>query len=155
MKLRLAAAEDAPMLAEVHARAFDASWTAPDIARLMEIMGGFAFLAEDDDEDGGLVGFLLARAIGGEAEVLTLAVAPWARRRGVAAALVEAAAEAAAVGGAGALFLEVATDNAAAIALYEGRGFEQAGLRRGYYRRGAGPAADALILRRTLNRPPA
>ena len=101
MKLRLASAEDAPTLAEVHARAFDASWAAPDIARLMDIMGGFAFLAEEE----GVVGFLLARAIGGEAEILTLAVAPWARRRGVGAALVAAAAEAAAAREADALFL--------------------------------------------------
>ncbi len=112
MKLRLACADDAPILAEVHARAFDASWTAPDIARLMDIMGGFAFVAE---ARGRPIGFLLARAIGGEAEILTLAVAPWARRRGVGAALVEAAAEAALQREAGAVFLEVAADNPAAL----------------------------------------
>ena len=151
MKLRLASAEDAPILAEVHARAFDASWAAPDIARLMDIMGGFAFLAEEE----GVVGFLLARAIGGEAEILTLAVAPWARRQGVGAALVAAAAEAAQAREAEALFLEVAADNAAALALYEQLGFERAGLRKAYYGRGDRPAEDALILRRTLNRPPA
>jgi ribosomal-protein-alanine N-acetyltransferase len=149
MRVRFAAPEDAEALAAVHAQAFDASWTAPDIARLMQIMGGFALIAEDD----GIIGFVLTRAIGGEAEILTLAVAPWARRKGVGAALVDAAAGQAAVLGAGALFLEVAADNEAARAVYRRTGFEEAGLRRAYYARPGSPAMDALVLRRALNSP--
>lgn len=147
MKLRAAAAEDAERLASVHARAFDASWTAPDIARLMQIMGGFALVAEEDD----VIGFILARTMGGEAEILTLAVAPWARRKGVAAALVEATATRARALGAGALFLEVAADNQAARGVYRRAGFEEAGLRRAYYARSGAPAMNALVLRRVLN----
>ena len=78
---------------------------------------------------------------------------PQARRRGIGAALVEAAALEAARLGATTLFLEVATDNPAALALYERSGFEQAGRRRGYYAREGQPPADALVLRRPLNRP--
>ncbi len=99
MRLRYATTEDVEALADVHAKAFDAAWTASDIGRLMTIMGGFALIAEAD----GIVGFILARAVGGEAEVLTLAVAPWARRQGVAAALVEGAAARASASGAKAL----------------------------------------------------
>jgi ribosomal-protein-alanine N-acetyltransferase len=153
VKLRAASETDAPALAQVHARAFDASWAAEDIARLMAIMGGFAFIAEAADEDGGgIIGFILARAVGGEAEILTLAVAPWARRKGVGLALVGVAAEEAVRRGAAALFLEVAADNSAAIALYRAAGFEEAGFRRGYYARSGAPHADALVLRRPLNR---
>ena len=151
MKLRYAAAEDAEALADVHAKAFDAAWTAPDIARLMMIMGGFALIAETD----GIVGFILARAIAGEAEILTLAVDPIGRRAGVGRALVEAAAVQARAGGADCLFLEVAADNEPALALYNSAGFEQAGSRRAYYRREGSPAGDALVLRRALNTPPA
>ncbi len=147
MKLRFASAEDAGLLEEVHAKAFDSSWTAEDITRLMQIMGGFALLAEDH----GVVGFILTRTVGGEAEILTLAVAPWARRRGVGAALVDGAAEEAARRGARTLFLEVAKDNAAALALYLAAGFEQAGFRRAYYSRPGAPSEDALVLRRLLN----
>jgi ribosomal-protein-alanine N-acetyltransferase len=50
------------------------------------------------------------------------------------------------------LFLEVADDNPAALALYEGSGFEQAGRRRAYYARPDARRADALVLRRPLNR---
>ena len=49
------------------------------------------------------------------------------------------------------MFLEVAVDNPAAIALYQAAGFVPAGRRRGYYRRQGADAMDALVLRRTLN----
>jgi ribosomal-protein-alanine N-acetyltransferase len=151
MKLRFASGDDAPALEAVHARAFDSSWTAADIERLMQVMGGYALLAEDPEE--GPVGFILARTMAQEAEILTLAVAPWARRRGVAGTLVEAAAGEAARRGARAMFLEVAADNEAALGLYLAAGFARAGLRRAYYARAGGPSADALVLRRALNTP--
>jgi len=150
VNLRFASAEDADALAEVHARAFDTSWSAPDIARLMQIMGGFALISLDDA--GAITGFILARSMAREAEILTLAIAPWARRQGVASALVEAAAAEALVRDADSLFLEVASDNPAALALYERAGFERVGQRRAYYMRTGGPSMDALVLRRTLNR---
>jgi ribosomal-protein-alanine N-acetyltransferase len=152
VRLRLAFAEDAPALEAVHARAFDASWTAADIERLMRILGGFALIGEGDDREA--VGFILARTMAEEAEILTLAIAPWARRQGVASALVEAAAAEAGRRGAQAMFLEVAADNAPALGLYQRLGFAQAGLRRAYYARPGGPSADALVLRRTLNSVP-
>ena len=148
MTLRFAGIDDAEALEAVHSRAFDRSWTAPDIARLMQIMGGFALISEDVD---GPTGFILARVIAGEAEILTLAVAPWARRQGVGLVLVEAAAAEAARQGAAAMFLEVAADNPAALGLYQRAGFEHAGQRRAYYARADAPSADALVLRRPLN----
>ena len=62
----------------------------------------------------------------------------------------EAAALAARNLGAEQMFLEVAEDNAAALALYRRAGFEAAGRRRGYYPREAGAAVDALLLVRKL-----
>ena len=152
MRIRPATQDDAPALAGAHATAFDASWTAPDIAALMRATGGFALLAED--EQGHAHGFILGRAIAGEAEILTLAVAPDARRSGLGRALVEALAKDAKELGARTLFLEVAADNDAAIALYKTAGFERAGLRQAYYARPGGPRMDALVLRRALNSQP-
>ncbi|TCZ55290.1 GNAT family N-acetyltransferase [Roseicella aquatilis] len=91
-------------------------------------------------------GFVLARAAGGEAEILTLAVLPAARRQGLGAALMAAALAGAAARGAEAMFLEVAAGNAAALPLYRGLGFAEVGRRRRYYPDGA----DALVLRRDL-----
>lgn len=152
MKLRGAWSHEAPALSAAHARAFDHAWSAPDIAALVDGPGGFALLVEQDAPAEIVMGFILCRAIGGEAEILTLAVDPAARRRGLARALVEAAAGAAQMAGADVMFLEVAHDNLPAIGLYEATGFARAGLRKGYYDRGAAPAADALVMRRDLGR---
>lgn len=134
--VRDAVATDAPALAALHAQAFDHPWSAEEIAALMA-SGAMGLMAEN--------GFILVREAAGEAEVLTLAVAPQARRKGIGRALVEAAIER--LGGAE-LFLEVAADNGPAIALYQRTGFAEAGVRRGYYARPGG-AMDALVLRRT------
>jgi ribosomal-protein-alanine N-acetyltransferase len=147
MKLRTADASDALALAKAHASAFDAPWPPEAFAGLMATPGVFALAAVD----GAPVGVILMRAIAGEAEVLTLAVEPAHRRRGVALALLRAGLAQAEAMGAEAAFLEVAADNRAALALYRAEGFEEAGHRGGYYRRPDGEAVDALVLRRTLN----
>jgi ribosomal-protein-alanine N-acetyltransferase len=148
VNLRAATGGDAPALAELHAAAFDAPWSAPDIAALLEGRGAFGLVAEAGPGD--VAGFILCRTIAGEAEILTLAVHPIHRRRRVADGLTSAAIRLAAES-AKAMFLEVAADNAAAIALYEQAGFESVGRRSGYYVRRSGAGADAIVMRRTLN----
>ena len=140
MSLRAALAEDAASLAGLHAAAFDKPWSAGEIAALMTTPGVFAVTVD-------LQGFILCRSIAGEAEILTLAVTPAARRLGVGRALVEAAAGLAGTQAATSLFLEVAHDNVPALALYAAAGFERVGLRKGYYLSGA----DAVVMRRALN----
>ena len=98
-------------------------------------------------------GFILIRTFGLESEILTVAVDPGARRRGVGRALLAAALDAAVARGVESGFLEVAEDNTAAAALYAGAGFRPIGRRRGYYPRGSGTSIDALALR--LRLPPA
>ena len=144
MTLAYAGPERAAALAALHAQAFDASWSEEAIAGLMHSLGVLAFEAPG--------GFVMVRVLAEEAEILTLGVAPEARRQGVGRTLVRAAASAAAASGAEALFLEVAADNSAAVALYEGEGFARAGLRRGYYARPGAQPQDALVLRLALNR---
>lgn len=134
-------------MADAHSRSFDPSWSADEIAVLLDSPGVFALKV---GEGGAVAGFVLARAIAGEAEILTLAVDPGRRRQGLARALIRAAVDAAQAAGAETMFLEVAADNAPAIALYEGAGFSPAGRRRGYYARPGGPSVDALVLRKTL-----
>jgi ribosomal-protein-alanine N-acetyltransferase len=148
MKLRSADPSDAVALAKAHASAFEAPWPPEAFTELMAGPGVFALAAVNHEP----VGLILMRAIAGEAEVLTLAVEPAHRRKGVARALLEAGLAKAELAGAEAVFLEVAADNPAAIGLYLAAGFEQAGHRGGYYTRPGGQAVDALVLRRTLNR---
>lgn len=148
MRLHPATADDAALLAAMHETAFEDAWGEPEIAALLAGPGGFAVIAEEAEP----AGFILCRAIGGEAEILTLAVRPEARRRGLGRALVESAFGLAKQAGADAFFLEVAEDNAPAIGLYQTAGFRLAGRRPGYYQRQDG-ATDALVMRRWLNTP--
>lgn len=83
-----------------------------------------------------------------EAELLRVAVAPAARRRGLAAALLAAGLGCLRAEGAAACFLEVAAGNEPAIALYRRLGFQATGRRPRYYPSGA----DALLMRLDLDR---
>jgi [ribosomal protein S18]-alanine N-acetyltransferase len=124
-------------LASLHAVCFPKPWDAAAISALLVTPGTFAFAHED--------GFVLARVAGAEAEILTLAVAPLARGRGLGRALLQAVITKAAKMGAANLFLEVGVDNPAALALYAGLGFAKVGTRKAYYDGG-----DALVLRLSL-----
>jgi ribosomal-protein-alanine N-acetyltransferase len=130
--------EDAPVLAALHAEAFHAPWDAAAFDSLLDQAGVFAIRAPD--------GFILCRVVLDEAEILTLAVRPAARRAGLGARLTQAAADFAARAGAERLFLEVAEDNDPARALYARQGFEQTGRRRNYYENSDGSRVDALLL---------
>lgn len=147
MRLSAVTPDDAPAMASAHAQAFDAPWDEANFRELMAGAGAYGFLATDED----VLGVVLCRAVAGEAEVLTVAVPPWARRRGVGRALMQAALDTARARDSGEMFLEVDVTNAAAIALYEGLGFARAGVRKGYYDRGAQPRADALVMRLDLH----
>jgi [ribosomal protein S18]-alanine N-acetyltransferase len=129
---------DAARLAEIHAAAFDVAWDAEALRSLIDRPGA---LLEAEAE-----GFVLMQIAGDEAEVITLAVRPSARRRGHARGLMARASARAAGGGATRLFLEVAEDNVAARALYADLGFTEAGRRPRYYARPDGSRADALLL---------
>ena len=113
---------------------------------MLALPGHFGLLAVAGTEP---VGFALGRAVADEAEVLTLAVNPEARRTGLGRALMQAVAEEARRRGAVELFLEVAAANAPARALYAALGAVQAGRRRAYYPDGD----DALVLRLALSHP--
>ena len=99
----------------------------------------------DREQEAG--GFMLARVVADEAEILTLAVDPRRQGRGVGRLLLQAAMGDARRRGAVAMFLEVAPSNAAALALYGSAGFVQVGRRPRYYPGGG----DALVLRGPLN----
>jgi len=133
-------------LATLHARCFiDAprSWKATEFSDLLALPTTLPILSPD--------GFAIGRVAGSEAELLTIAVAPDARRRGLGAALAAAYEAEARARGAAASFLEVAETNAPARALYRSLGYATAGRRPGYYViAGATPVA-ALVLRKSLD----
>lgn len=124
-------------MAAIHASAFPPAeaWNAAAIAGLLATPGCFAH------HRGGA--FILARVAADEAEVLTLATAPAARRQGLARALLDQAAATAIAMGAETMWLEVAEINLPALGLYSSLGFETSGRRPGYYANNV----SALILK--------
>ncbi len=135
---------DPERLARLHASAFDAPWDAAALAALLAQPGVFAIERPD--------GFILMRTAADEAEILTLAVQPAARRRGLGRELTAAGLARARTLGAERVFLEVAEDNAPARALYGRLGFTEAGRRPAYYASSDGRRRDAFVL--ALNFPP-
>jgi ribosomal-protein-alanine N-acetyltransferase len=97
-----------------------------------------------------LHGFILSRLAGGEAEILSVAVASARRGRGLARALLNLHLRRLAGLGTNAVFLEVDEDNEPARRLYQRAGFREVGRRPGYYQQGRDHAATALVLRRDL-----
>lgn len=126
---------------------FDKSWDRADFARVLAMAGASGHMVLDA-RDGAPHGFLFDTLLGHAGEIITLGVAPDARRRGAARALLDDLFARARALGVASLTLEVADDNAAALALYEGLGFERVGLRPRYYRRKDGSTMDARLLRR-------
>lgn len=131
----LASLADVPALAALHAASFDAGWDAASIGTLLSSPGCFALWLPGR-------AFILMRTVLDEAEVITLAVTPPHRRRGLARALLEAAAACCVLRGALTLHLEVAAANTPACALYCALGFRQVGQRPRYYADGG----DARLL---------
>jgi ribosomal-protein-alanine N-acetyltransferase len=138
---------DLDALSGLHGRCFDDCWSASFLLTLLTTPGCFcAVIGAKSAPDG----FLVGRVAADEAEILTLAVRPERRRRGLGGALVDLAAVHAATLGAASAFLEVGTSNASARALYAARGFLPVGERHGYYASSNRLPEDAIILRASL-----
>jgi [ribosomal protein S18]-alanine N-acetyltransferase len=145
VEVRLGLADAAAAIARLHARCFPDAWSETAVADLFARGQIFALLIGAPE----LEGFALGRVVSGEGEVLSLAVAPECRRRGLGDALLRALLGEAVKRGAGRLLLEVAAKNDAGIALYRRHGFQEIGRRSGYIRTGQG-LEDALVLSLTL-----
>lgn len=127
-------------LARIHADSFvrPRPWGAAEFQSLLADPASFVITRD--------TGFILGRTMLDEAELLTLAVAPAARRLGTGRNLLTAFEDAARMRGAATAFLEVACDNQAALSLYARAGWQNAGRRRNYY----GGDVDALVMRKHL-----
>jgi ribosomal-protein-alanine N-acetyltransferase len=120
-----------------------AQWTTRDYARVVQgDMTGWA--AEEKSE---VAGFIVARRVASDLEILNFAVQPNSRNRGVGAALLREALEWAATFHGEKAFLEVRASNLAALRFYEHHGFEMTGRRARYY---LAPIEDAMVLTKRL-----
>ena len=132
-------------IARLEQACFSSPWTENMLAdALFDTQASF-IVAED--EEGNILGYAGLHVIVDEGYIDNIAVEPDARRHGVASALLDVYCRFGAVNLAF-LTLEVRKSNAPAIALYEKYGFQQAGLRPGYYQN---PREDAVIMTREFS----
>jgi ribosomal-protein-alanine N-acetyltransferase len=145
-------ADDADELVAIHADAFARSWSADDFAALIADRTVFALALRRQGRLGRrrMIGFVLLRAVAGEAEILTVAVASAERGRGRGRLLVEEALRRLYREGVSACFLEVDRANQPALRLYRSLGFEVIGERKGYYQASGPDGGTALVMRAQL-----
>lgn len=99
------------------------------------------------DEGLSVVGYAGVFAPGGaEADILTVGVISKYRGQGIARELMAGITKWAIDQGSIAMMLEVKTDNAAAISLYESLGYSKLNIRKDYF----GSGLDALVMRKEL-----
>lgn len=96
-----------------------------------------------------LVGYGILSSGGGEAHILNIAIDPHFQGQGLGRSLLRFLLETARHHGADTVFLEVRPSNRTALSLYDSLGFNQVGMRRGYYPSGKG-REDAIIMALSL-----
>lgn len=123
---------------EIEAACFDRPWGYETLS--FEIHSPLCVLAYEQRE-GHIVSYALGHVIADEGELLRIGTAPALRRQGLAETVLTDFLEKARKAGAARCFLEVRSRNAAAIPLYEKRGFKRVGLRKKYY-----GSDDAIVM---------
>jgi [ribosomal protein S18]-alanine N-acetyltransferase len=139
-----ARATDAAAIAALHGVSFRRGWGEDEILRLLLERN---VVTERMTAGGKLIGFIMSRLAAGEAEILSVAIAPAWRGRGLSRQLLGLHLRRLAGLGIRAVYLEVGEHNAPAGRLYRRAGFREVGRRHGYYEDGA----SALVLRRDFS----
>jgi [ribosomal protein S18]-alanine N-acetyltransferase len=122
-----------------------AQWTASDYARVAR--GEMAGWIAHEEQAAAITGFLVARRVVDDLEILNFAVRPDVRRRGTGTELLLRSFAWGKSFGAASALLEVRAANVAALRFYHRHGFEVIGRRKQYY---VAPTDDALVLRAEL-----
>jgi ribosomal-protein-alanine N-acetyltransferase len=139
---------DAEAVAKLHAASFYRGWPRQDIETYLLDSDTPTLVACDKNRK--VAGFAMLRLLGDDVELMTIAVEPKFRGKGVGEALLKACFEDLLMTPSRRMILEVAADNPAAIRLYGKLGFAKVSERKGYYARPDGQPATALVMAREL-----
>ncbi|MFO0389675.1 MAG: ribosomal protein S18-alanine N-acetyltransferase [Alphaproteobacteria bacterium] len=142
INVRIVGKEAAELLSDVHTQCFPHYWDKDAFNDFFSVAGTMALLAEADK----VVGMLVYRISHEQADIITIAVLPEFRRKGIARLLMDKALQALQGQGVETLFLDVEYGNQPAISLYEALGFSHQRRRRQYYRQTDGTCTDALVM---------
>lgn len=140
MKVRRWRLEDTSAISQIEQEAFSDPWRLDSIAVTCQLEQTIALTAQAGEE---IVGYVLARGVVDEAEIMRIAVSKKSRRKGVGSALLAGLREACRDAGIRKILLDVRAGNQAAASFYLGFGFREDGCRRNYYRN---PQEDAILM---------
>jgi [ribosomal protein S18]-alanine N-acetyltransferase len=138
---------DAQAIAAIHSASFQRGWGEDEIYGLLIEKNVVAHRAVSGRK---MIGFILSRLAAGEAEILSVAIAPAWRGRKLGRPLLDLHLRRLAGLGTRTVFLEVGEHNAPATQLYRRAGFREVGKRQGYYQGHHEGGATALVMRRDL-----
>jgi [ribosomal protein S18]-alanine N-acetyltransferase len=147
-KIDRATPQDVKALSALHATGFARGWTQDEFTSLLLAQNTLALCMRQSVRQKALgqpLGLIIWRIAADEAEILTLIVDKKIRGQGQGRALLQASLSPLMQRGVSALFLEVESENAPALRLYQQFGFAQVGLRKGYY-----AGKDALIFKKLI-----
>jgi len=145
--------DDCHDVSDLHGQRFSRPWNDGEFESLLLQPNSFGFVIRQTNTlmfKPQLSGFVLAREVAGDAEILTIAVHEKSARNGLGWRLMQAAMRESRVRGGEIMFLEVDDGNHSAINLYRKLGFETVGERPAYYADTNGRRSAALVMRRDL-----
>jgi ribosomal-protein-alanine N-acetyltransferase len=139
---------DAPRLAELHGASFHRGWGEGEFERMLVERNTLVHRLRLGRKT---VGFAVSRIAADEAEILSIAIDPSHRGRGLSRDLLLTHLGHLAGRGIRTIFLEVEENNQPARRLYEWAGFSVVGRRERYYQQPGGQQLNALLMRRDLS----
>jgi len=153
ISLLWAGPETALEIAKIQAELEGPRWTKDDVQELLANPCSNSLLVkvrEKTENPAVTAGYIMARMIADEVEILAIGVLKPFQKFGLGRGLIEGLIRAAKRAEASKMFLEVAHDNAPAIALYDSLGFIKTGRREAYYKKPDGNKVDALMMTYTF-----
>jgi len=135
--------DDLPAVLQIEKQVFSSPW--PEDAFSSSDFGESWVICEDAT----LVGYIMYHNVIDESVIINLAVDPAYQRKGYGKELLENTLNQLTDRGFTHFYLDVRVSNQAALALYEGFGFQRVGLRKGYYTL---PDEDAYVMAMIVKR---
>ena len=136
---------DVPVVVDIERAAYQFPWSEGIFRDCLRV----GYVCRVVGADSAIAGYGIMSVGAGEAHILNVCIADEYRGRGLARRVLVYLLERARASGMHEAFLEVRPSNTAAAHLYKSMGFEQVGVRRGYYQAAVG-REDAAVLRRLL-----
>ena len=144
LSLRPMTGSDVSEVARIETTAFSTPWSEATFRSLLERSGVELWVAEWGDQ---LAAYAILWRVLDEGELANIAVRKDLRRRGIGSGLLQRVLEIAEDSGIRSLYLEVRESNDLAREMYARRGFQEIGVRKGYYE---APREDARVLKKCL-----